>query len=375
MHVNEKSRKKILPVASGKGGVGKTLFTANLGYRLSAEGRRVLVIDLDLGGSNLHTFLGLKNTNRGIIHYLKDKKLKLYDVIYSTSFSNLYYIPGDVLYDMNIELTGAQQKKLIEDIEELDFDFILLDLPTGSTKYSSAIFNISNSGFVLTTPQITSLLNTYLFIKRVLVGLVLDSLDESKIKRKKVEQFLNSRKPGDDFYMENLIREIRKEDKKKASEIQKLVRGYKPIVVINLAKTPEDFKSAQMVRELITNSLMVDPICMGLLYYDEIVSRNLQSTKFNIIDDENSLFARVIERIAVRMVHSPDFPEMPLEDEYRRDTFELARIESELDYEELPGRPEEEGSQISRLLSIINSQSQQIRELQRTIRMLTLDKD
>jgi len=276
---------------------------------------------------------------------------------------------------MNIELTGAQQKKLLEDIEELDFDFILLDLPTGSTKYSSAIFNISNSGFVLTTPQITSLLNTYLFIKRVLVELVLDSLDESKIKRKKVEQFLNSRKPGDDFYMENLIREIRKEDKKKASEIQKLVRGYKPIVVINLAKTPEDFKSAQMVRELITNSLMVDPICMGLLYYDEIVSRNLQSTKFNIIDDENSLFAREIERIAVRMVHSPDFPEMPLEDEYRRDTFELARIESELDYEELPGRPEEEGSQISRLLSIINSQSQQIRELQRTIRMLTLDKD
>ncbi len=51
---------KIIPVASGKGGVGKTSFVANVGYKLSSLGKTVILVDLDLGGSNLHTCLGVK---------------------------------------------------------------------------------------------------------------------------------------------------------------------------------------------------------------------------------------------------------------------------------------------------------------------------
>ncbi|MFW5989146.1 MAG: P-loop NTPase, partial [Desulfosudaceae bacterium] len=49
----------IYPVAGGKGGIGKSFITANLGYLLAKRGKRVLLADLDLGGSNLHTLLGL----------------------------------------------------------------------------------------------------------------------------------------------------------------------------------------------------------------------------------------------------------------------------------------------------------------------------
>ncbi|HPE35715.1 MAG TPA: P-loop NTPase, partial [Spirochaetales bacterium] len=51
----------VIPVASGKGGVGKTVVAANLGLALSALGKTVVLVDLDLGGANLHTVLGVRN--------------------------------------------------------------------------------------------------------------------------------------------------------------------------------------------------------------------------------------------------------------------------------------------------------------------------
>ena len=63
---------RLLPIASGKGGVGKSVISANLGLALSRAdrsghpGRTVVLVDLDLGASNLHTFLGMKNKHAGI---------------------------------------------------------------------------------------------------------------------------------------------------------------------------------------------------------------------------------------------------------------------------------------------------------------------
>ena len=60
----------IIPIAGGKGGVGKSLLTANLAIALSRMGRRTIAVDLDLGGANLHHFLGVANKYPGIGDFL-----------------------------------------------------------------------------------------------------------------------------------------------------------------------------------------------------------------------------------------------------------------------------------------------------------------
>ena len=67
----------IIPVASGKGGVGKTFIAANLAIALAEMGHRVIAVDLDLGGSNLHSFLGLSNRHPGIGDFLKARTAEL----------------------------------------------------------------------------------------------------------------------------------------------------------------------------------------------------------------------------------------------------------------------------------------------------------
>ena len=56
----------IIPIAAGKGGVGKSFLTANLAIAMAQLGRQTIAVDMDLGGSNLHSFLGLPNRHPGI---------------------------------------------------------------------------------------------------------------------------------------------------------------------------------------------------------------------------------------------------------------------------------------------------------------------
>ncbi|MGD8894274.1 MAG: P-loop NTPase, partial [Desulfobacterales bacterium] len=66
---------QIYPIGGGKGGVGKTFITASLGALLAKSGKKVVLIDLDLGGSNLHTVLGINDQQGGINRFL-DKTVK-----------------------------------------------------------------------------------------------------------------------------------------------------------------------------------------------------------------------------------------------------------------------------------------------------------
>jgi len=69
------SNATVIPVAAGKGGVGKTQIAANLAIALAQAGEKTIVVDLDLGGSNLHTHLGLPNRNPGLGDYLRARKV------------------------------------------------------------------------------------------------------------------------------------------------------------------------------------------------------------------------------------------------------------------------------------------------------------
>jgi len=86
---------RIIPIASGKGGVGKSLVSANLSIALAQAGKRVVLVDLDLGSSNLHLILGFNAPRNGLGTYLSGAKVKFEDIIHETDYPNLRFIPGD----------------------------------------------------------------------------------------------------------------------------------------------------------------------------------------------------------------------------------------------------------------------------------------
>jgi len=186
MVINENSKRKVIPIASGKGGVGKTVIAANLAVDLAAAGKKTVAVDLDLGGSNLHTVLGIKNLNPGIGNFLSDSNIYFEDIVCATPYENLSFISGDVLVPGLADIPFSQKKRLLSSILSLEADYVILDLGSGSNFHVLDYFLISNSGMLVIRNQKTSIVNTYAFLK----NLVFRFLQRAFVSHREIVEYL-----------------------------------------------------------------------------------------------------------------------------------------------------------------------------------------
>ena len=145
----------VIVVTSGKGGVGKTTTVANLGAGLAQQGKKVLLIDTDIGLRNLDVVLGLENR---IVYDLVDVvegtcRLKQ-AIIRDKRYDGLFLLPAAQTRD-KMAVTPAQMKKLIAEIET-EFDYVLIDCPAGIEQgFKNAIAG-AKSAIVVTVPEVSA---------------------------------------------------------------------------------------------------------------------------------------------------------------------------------------------------------------------------
>src|SRR6218665_3842829 len=156
---------RIIAVGGGKGGIGKSLVSSNLGVALAAKGQRVLLVDADLGGANLHTCLGVAQPTATLSDFLLRPKARLEDVILPTGVPNLSLIAGalDVLDAANIKY--AHKQRLLRSLQTQSVDYLILDLGAGSSFNTLDFFIIADHGVLVLLPEPTSVENAYRFVK------------------------------------------------------------------------------------------------------------------------------------------------------------------------------------------------------------------
>jgi flagellar biosynthesis protein FlhG len=171
--------KQVYSIGGGKGGSGKSFIAASLGKLLARQGKKVVLIDLDLGASNLHTLLGQKMPQGGLDAFIDKKTDKLEDVALSTTIQNLYLISSTKCSLEIANLYYAQKIKLINAIKNLPFDYILVDLGPGTNYNTLDFFLIATEGLFVTTPEPTAIENTFIFVKSVYLRKLKQALKES----------------------------------------------------------------------------------------------------------------------------------------------------------------------------------------------------
>ncbi|NLJ46312.1 MAG: MinD/ParA family protein, partial [Treponema sp.] len=198
----------IVPIASGKGGVGKTVLAANLGVCLAGLGRTVVLVDLDLGGANLHTCLGVKNRNPGIGALAWRQEKSLSDLLVQTGVDRLWFIPGDNLLPGTANLEFFVKRKILKDLARLPADFVLLDLGAGSSYNVVDFFLASSSGLLVIQPEATSILNAYSFLKTAVYRMLFRSFPKAGEERRRVIEFASRRVEGSGASFLELAREL-----------------------------------------------------------------------------------------------------------------------------------------------------------------------
>lgn len=148
---------KAIVVTSGKGGVGKTTSTANIGTALALQSRKVCLVDMDIGLRNLDVILGLENRIINDIIDVVEGRAKLHQAIIKDKRFNdqLFLLPAA----QHADKSAINEEQMIELIGELkkDYDFVLIDCPAGIEQGFKNSIAAADDAILVTTPEISAI--------------------------------------------------------------------------------------------------------------------------------------------------------------------------------------------------------------------------
>ena len=147
---------EVIVITSGKGGVGKTTTTANLGSALALKGKKVVLVDTDIGLRNLDVVMGLENRIVYDIVDVVEEKCKLRQaLIKDKRFNELFLLPAAQTRDKSA-VNEEQMKELTSKLKE-EFDYILLDCPAGIEQGFKNAIAAADRALIVTTPEVSAI--------------------------------------------------------------------------------------------------------------------------------------------------------------------------------------------------------------------------
>ncbi|MDA3938608.1 MAG: P-loop NTPase [Spirochaetia bacterium] len=324
---------QVLPIASGKGGVGKSLFATNVAIALAQTGKKVILADLDLGASNLHLILGMGSIKAGIGSFLSNPDTDFNDIIFDTEYKNLKFIPGDGEIPGMANLDNSQKTKLVRELYMQEADYLILDLGAGTSFNTVDFFLSSSIGVIVTAPALTATLNAYLFLKNVVFRLMSTSFKKDSWAGKYFESLKQEGKNFQKIYIPKVIEKIRIEDPESYEIFMKSMSVFKPMLVMNMLEDPKDSQKAVKIRRSCKEYLGVNLEHLGIIYFDHQQEIALNSRLPIIAYKPNSVLSQAIYRIADKILEKGEEISTPLDISALNDSYSTASMEAEIDYD------------------------------------------
>ena len=297
---------RLLPIASGKGGVGKSVISANLGLALSRAdrsghpGRTVVLVDLDLGASNLHTFLGMKNKHAGIGALVWKKERHLADLLVETGYDRLWLVPGDGLLPGTANIEWSTKQRILRELAALPADIVILDLGAGSSYSVVDFFLASTEGIIVIRPEITSVLNAYALLKTAAFRVLSLSFPNKSPGRAAVNEFAAVKDEGVGMSFLDFARELSGRFPGGDAALERL-SSLRPRAIMNMGRDPGDADLGYRLRDISAKNLGVTVDFAGYLLSDPAIPDSIMARRPLLDMDPASPFSRGLAAVASRL--------------------------------------------------------------------------
>lgn len=297
------STKKVWAIGGGKGGVGKSLVSANVAICLALMGHKVVAVDLDLGGANLHTCLGLPIPQVTLSDYVSKRITNFEDLLVTTPISNLKIISGaqDELGMANLK--HMHKNQIIRKLHELDADYILFDLGAGTAFNTIDFFITADKGVLVVLPEPTSIENTYRFIKSVFFRR-LKMVDGVSDIEHLINESMNAKVTQGQSSPADLMKKISDLNPEVGYRVRQEMAHFRPNLIINQVRSQADIDIGYSIQSICRKYFGIEMTFPGYLDYDQSVWQSVRKRKPLLIEYPNSKLVNNFDRIVNRLIES-----------------------------------------------------------------------
>ncbi len=304
----------IWALAGGKGGAGRSLLAANLGVQLARSGRRVVLVDLDLQGSNLHSYLGYQRLPRTLGDFAAGRVTVLSELACETTTGQLRLIGGMQRSELRDEAL-VFVRHVTEQFSTLSADTIIVDCGSGRSPATIAAFAESNLGILVTTPEPTALESVYLFAESYLRWCLTRALTGETLAR--VEAGI--REAGHDparLSFRNFMTRIAPIDAGAREAVAEVVRKTRLELVLNQVRAPAEEEIAASLGSGFRKCFGLPLRTAGIVEHDLSVLQASSKRRSLSQQYPNAAATRAIGQTALRLSSASETPRREPEEEW-----------------------------------------------------------
>jgi flagellar biosynthesis protein FlhG len=295
--VEEKtSPRLVVAIASGKGGVGKSLLSASMGIYLAQLGKHVVLVDASLGSGNLHTLLGMNEPGPCLHAFLNRDVTSIQDVVTTTPFRGLGLIPALNNAYGATNPKQAQKTRLLTNIRSLPADYVIVDLPSGSDFNTLDLFLAADLLVTITVPEPTAIESCFRLTKSAFLRRLRT--------QKGLQGLLDELSPGHCGIPTPLqLLELAKERAPKlADTIHNAMSEFKPRLVVNKTRTRDDLELGPALAVSGRRHLGLPFDYLGYLDDDDVVWVTIRKRRPLLVEYPEAKVSKDIERVARRIL-------------------------------------------------------------------------
>ena len=291
------SQINIIAVGGGKGGIGKSIVCSNLAIGMALSGQKVILMDTDFGASNLHALLGINNPAHGFQDFFNEEISNKESLLIDTGISNLKFVSGAGDNPGSANINSEKINTIISFVKNLEASTIFLDLGPGINYNVIDFFNISTQNVTLTTPEMTSVMKTFSFLRSALFRKISLAFKDNPDIQKLVDHS-NPENADIETYTTGLLREKFKEEfPDYLEQLNSIIKDFTPGLVVNRVRSKKDLLTGDNLIKLVKKFLEIEATYLGYIIESDRVRDSVDEMIPFLIKDPQSKPSENLQQI------------------------------------------------------------------------------
>jgi flagellar biosynthesis protein FlhG len=268
---------RVIAVAGGKGGIGKTMVSASISMALAETGHRVVLIDADLGGANVHTVMGIPSPDKTLYDFIGRKVKTLEELLIPSPFEGMQLICGSPGTIGMANLEHWEKLKFIRHFHRLAAEFVVVDIGAGMSINEIDLFNAGDIPIVVANPEPTSIQECYNFLKVAIFRRLRREFADSPGVLELLDRALDPMHVHYQRLLTEIGEEVKKTSVREGVRFFRLLNDFSPKLILNRVFHFRETREGMALQVATQDMLRLRLEFWGYMNYDPNITKAVRS--------------------------------------------------------------------------------------------------